>query len=195
MAWYRAILVCMPLWQKLMGRNSTNEDGRSEDERAPLIDKTPTFEEMTITTSAKYINGEKIMEHTVVETKHIDERGDTSVSNGDSNSTGVTRHSGLSSVSLSDQSTIVEDANALEEPELFAVHSPYVDDSTGEQMVRLYYELPVSLDDLEIIGLESRIPESDDDSIEARFRYRGEDFWLPVRYSYAKARMVLTGVC
>ncbi|KEY83300.1 hypothetical protein BA78_8775 [Aspergillus fumigatus] len=82
------------------------------------------------------------MEHTVVETKHIDERGDTSVSNGDSNSTAVTRHSGLSSVSLSDQSTIVEDANALEEPELFAVHSPYVDDSTGEQMVRLYYELP-----------------------------------------------------
>ncbi|KAH3243388.1 hypothetical protein KXW57_003989 [Aspergillus fumigatus] len=142
MAWYRAILVCMPLWQKLMGRNSTNEDGRSEDERPPLIDKTPTFEEMTITTSAKYVNGEKIMEHTVVETKHIDERGDTSVSNGDSNSTVETRHSGLSSVSLSDQSTIVEDANALEEPELFAVQSPYVDDSTGEQMVRLYYELP-----------------------------------------------------
>ncbi|KAH1302622.1 hypothetical protein KXX47_009153 [Aspergillus fumigatus] len=102
----------------------------------------PTFEETTTITSAKYINGEKIMEHTVVETKHIDERGDTSVSNGDSNSTAVTRHSGLSSVSLSDQSTIVEDANALEEPELFAVHSPYVDDSTGEQMVRLYYELP-----------------------------------------------------
>lgn len=178
-----------------MGRNSTNEGKRSEGERAPMIDKVPTFEEMTITTSAKYVNGEKIMEHTVVETKQIDNRGDTSVSNNDSNSTAETRHSGLSSVSHSDQSKVVEDANALEKPELFAVHSPYVDASTGKQMLRLYYELPVSLDDLEITGLESRIPESDDDSIEACFCYRGEKFWLHVPYSYAKARMVLTGVC
>jgi hypothetical protein len=136
------------------------------------------------------------MARIVVEPKRIDDR-DARVSNCDSNTTAETKHCGLSSLSLSDQSTIVEehDANAPEGSELFAVHSPYVDNSTGEQMVRLYYELPVSLDDLEIIGLESRIPESDDDSIEARFRYRGEDFWLPVRYSYAKARMGLTGVC
>lgn len=31
-----------------MGRNSTNEGKRSEGERAPMIDKVPTFEEMTI---------------------------------------------------------------------------------------------------------------------------------------------------
>ncbi|KAH1663040.1 hypothetical protein KXX46_006055 [Aspergillus fumigatus] len=133
----------MPWW--LMGRNSTNEGKWSEGERAPMIDKVPTFEEMTITTSAKYVNGEKIMEHTVVETKQIDNRGDTSVSNNDSNSTAETRHSGLSSVSHSDQSKVVEDANALEKPELFAVHSPYVDASTGKQMLRLYYELPYTM--------------------------------------------------
>ncbi|GIJ84932.1 hypothetical protein Asppvi_003787 [Aspergillus pseudoviridinutans] len=180
-------------WQKLLGRNSTNEDA-SEDERASLLDKKPTFEEMTITTSAKYVNGENVMAHIVVETKRIDDRGHTGVSKCDSNSTTETRHSGLSSISLSDQSTIVEDAKAPEEPELFAVSSPYVDDSTGGRMVRLYYELSVSLDDLELRCLESRIPETDDDSIEALFRYRGEDFWLHVPYAYAKARMVLMGV-
>jgi hypothetical protein len=134
------------------------------------------------------------MEHIVVKTKRIDDRGHTRICNCDSNSIAETRHSGLSSISLSDQSTIVEDAKALEEPELFAVHPPYVDDSTGERMVRLYYELSVSLDDLEIRGLESRIPESDDDLIEALCRYRGKDFWVYVPYSYAKARMVLMGV-
>ncbi|RHZ48753.1 uncharacterized protein CDV56_105103 [Aspergillus thermomutatus] len=177
--------------RKLLGRNSTNKDGRSEDDQAPLIDKTPIFEEMTITTSAKYVNGENVMAHIVVETKRSDDRGHTCVSNCDSNTTAETRHSGLSSISLSDQSTIVEDAKAPGEPELFAV---YVDDSTGERMVRLYYELSLSLDDLEIRGLESRIPESDDDPIEAHGHYRGENFWISVPYPYAKARMVSRGV-
>lgn len=38
-------------------------------------------------------------------------------------------------------------------------------------MLRLYYKLLVSLDDLEIIGLESYILESDDDLIKACFYY------------------------
>lgn len=61
-------------------------------------------------------------------------------------------------------------------------------------MLRLYYELPVSLDNLKITGLESRIPESNNDSIKACFCYWGEKFWLYFPYSYAKARMVLIGV-
>jgi hypothetical protein len=138
-----------------------------------------------------YVNGKKIMEQVVRGTKQIDDRGDTCVSNRDSNSTAETRHSGLSSVSLSDQSTIVEDAKALEEPELFAIHPPYVDDSTGEQMVRLYYELPVKLKDLKIMGLKSHIPKPDDDSVKARVSYRGQDFWLHYPISYVKDRMVL----
>lgn len=133
------------------------------------------------------------MEHIVVKTKHIDGRGHTCVSNCDSNTVAETRHSALSSISLSDQDTIIKNAKAVEGPELFAVNSPYVNDSTGEWMVRLYYDQPVNLNDLEIRGLESHIPESDDASIEARCRYQGKEFWLSLPYRYAKARMVLSG--
>lgn len=44
-----------------MGRNSTNEDGRSEDERPPLIDKTPTFEEMTIVSTICEVASSRLM--------------------------------------------------------------------------------------------------------------------------------------
>ncbi|GIJ86952.1 hypothetical protein Asppvi_005851 [Aspergillus pseudoviridinutans] len=122
MAWCRALLPARSWWQKLLWRNSTNKDGENGNDRAPSIDRTPFFEERTIT--AKYINGQKVMEHIVVKTKHIDDRGHTCVSNRDSNSIAETRHSGLSSISISDQSTIAEDAKALDEPELFVVRSP-----------------------------------------------------------------------
>ncbi|GFF62499.1 hypothetical protein IFM51744_10970 [Aspergillus udagawae] len=111
----------------------------------------PTFEERTTIISAKYVNGEDIMARIVVEPKRIDDR-DTRVSNCDSNTTAETKHCGLSSVSLSDQSTIVEerDAKALEATELSAVSSSYVENSTGKRMIKLYYELSLSLDDLKI---------------------------------------------
>ncbi|PKX94827.1 uncharacterized protein P174DRAFT_367073, partial [Aspergillus novofumigatus IBT 16806] len=80
---------------------------------------------------------------------------------------------------------------ALEEPKLFAVHPPYIDDSTSEQMVRLYYKLPVKLKDLKIIGLESGILKPNDDSVKARVSYQGQDFWLHFPISYVKDQMVL----
>ncbi|KAH3453884.1 hypothetical protein KXV78_007693, partial [Aspergillus fumigatus] len=180
MAWVRALLSCKSWWQKLLGRNNTNKDGQNEKDCAPSIDRAPISEEKRTTT--KYINCEKVVEHIVVKTKHIDGRGHTCVSNCDSNTVAETRHSALSSISLSDQDTIIENAKAVEGPELFAVNSPYVNDSTGEWMVRLYYDQPVNLNDLEIRGLESHIPESDDASIEARCRYRGKEFWLSLPY-------------
>ncbi|PKX96282.1 uncharacterized protein P174DRAFT_365998 [Aspergillus novofumigatus IBT 16806] len=192
MAWYRALLPCKSWWQKVLGRNSTNKDGQNEDDQAPLINQMPIFKEITImSTTAKYINSEKVMEHIVMETKHIDDQGHTCINNCDLNSIAETRHSRHSSISLSDQSTIIDDAKSLEEPELFAAHSPYVDNSTSEWMVRLYYKQSVRLDELEIRGLESRIPGSDDDPIETHCHYQGEDFWLYVPYSYARARIVL----
>jgi hypothetical protein len=135
------------------------------------------------------------MARIAVEAKRIDDR-DTRVSNCDSNTTAETKHCGLSSVSLSDQSTIVEehDVKALEGSELFAVSSSYVQHSTGKRMVKLYYELSLSLDDLKIRGHESRIPESKDDLIEALFHYQGENIWVYVPYSYAKDRMASVGV-
>jgi hypothetical protein len=40
---------------------------------------------------------------------------------------------------------------------------------------------------------ELRVPESSEDLIEALFHYQGADIWVYVPYSYAKARMVLSG--
>jgi hypothetical protein len=46
------------------------------------------------------------MEEIIVETKHIDDQGRTCVSNCDSDSIAEIRHSGQSSISVSDQSTV-----------------------------------------------------------------------------------------
>jgi hypothetical protein len=86
------------------------------------------------------------------------------------------------------------DAKALEESDPFAVSSSYVEMSTGKRMVKLYYEHSVSLDGLDIRGVESRIPESDDDPIEALFQCRGQNIWVYVPYWYAKKRMASRGV-
>ncbi|KAL3413151.1 hypothetical protein V8F44DRAFT_633058 [Aspergillus fumigatus] len=122
---------------------------------ALMINKVPTFKEIIITTSVKYVNSKKIIEHTIIE---------TNISNNDLNSTVETRYSRLSSV-------IIKDVNALEEPKLFTVYSLYINALTSKQILRLYYKLLVSLDDLEITGLESHILESDNDLIKACFYY------------------------
>jgi hypothetical protein len=51
----------MPWWQKLTGCNSTDDDGRSEDERAPLIEKAPTVEEMTIVSTVCEVASSRLM--------------------------------------------------------------------------------------------------------------------------------------
>lgn len=86
------------------------------------------------------------------------------------------------------------DAKALEGSELFAVSSSYVQHSTGKRMVKLYYELSLSLDDLKIRGYESRIPQSKDDLIKALFHYQGENIWVYVPYSYVKDWIASPGV-
>jgi hypothetical protein len=136
------------------------------------------------------------MARIVVETKRIDDRGHTCISDSDSDCTAETRHDRLSSISLSDQRTIVKgnDATAVDESEHIAVRSPYIDDSTGERMDRLYYKLLLRLDNLEIKGFESRILESDDDPIEALFQYRGQIISVLVPFWYAKKRMASRGV-
>jgi hypothetical protein len=96
--------------------------------------------------------------------------------------------------SISDQSTVVEEneAKALEEPERFIVHPSYIG-STGKRTVDFFYKVSLPLDDLEMRGKESRVPESCEDLIEALFHYQGTDIWAYVPYSYAKARMVSSG--
>ncbi|KAB8213224.1 hypothetical protein BDV33DRAFT_210410 [Aspergillus novoparasiticus] len=77
----------------------------------------------------------------------------------------------------SDERIIIEDT------EIF-IGPPYVDKSTGRRMIELLYFTPtglhydgVGLDDCEFIGCESIKPKSDDDEIEALFRYDGYKFW------------------
>lgn len=88
----------------------------------------------------------------------------------------------------SDERIIIEDT------EIF-IGPPYVDKSTGRRMIELLYFTPtglhydgVGLDDCEFIGCESIEPKSDDDEIEALFRYDGYKFWAYVPFGYVKAR-------
>lgn len=58
MAWCRGLLSCIPLWRKVLGRNSTDEDGRSEDDLTSLSDKMPAFEErITVSTVREIASG------------------------------------------------------------------------------------------------------------------------------------------
>lgn len=88
----------------------------------------------------------------------------------------------------SDERIIIEDTDIFIGP-------PYVDKSTGRRMIELLYFTPtglhydcVGLDDCEFIGCESIKPKSDDDEIEALFRYDGYKFWAYVPFGYVKVR-------
>lgn len=98
--------------------------------------------------------------------------------------------------SIPDQSTTAGKINhkALGDPELFAIRSSCIDKSASKWMVSLYYEPPPSLDDLEIKDFGSRIPESEDDPIEAIFHYEGENIWVSVPYLYARTRSLSSGL-
>jgi hypothetical protein len=81
----------------------------------------------------------------------------------------------------------------LEGPELFAVRPSYIG-TTGKRTVDFFYKVSLPLDDLEVRGMESRVPESSEDLIEALFHYQGDDIWVYVPYSYARDREVSRGV-
>ncbi|RAL06641.1 uncharacterized protein BO97DRAFT_448844 [Aspergillus homomorphus CBS 101889] len=191
MAWYSALFPCMPWFKNPLRRNSTNRNERSADDLTSLTDKMPNLGE-----KAKYVDGKSFMAQAVLQNKPVDDRKHCGFGGSDLHSTSATKPTGICSDSISDQSTSVGETNheALREPELFAVRSSYIDESTGRWMASLYYELSLSLDDLEIKGYESHISESKNDSIEAIFHYKGDSFWISVPYSYAISRRISSGL-
>ncbi|PYH61752.1 uncharacterized protein BO96DRAFT_324832 [Aspergillus niger CBS 101883] len=168
MAWYSALLPCMLWWRNLLWRNSTNRYRQSTDDLTSLTDKIPNLGERT--TPTDNIDGKSFVAHTVVQTRRIGDREHQSTTAGKINH------------------------KALRDPELFAIRSSCIDKSASKWMVSLYYEPPPSLDDLEIKNFGSRIPESEDDPIEAIFHYEGENIWVSVPYLYARTRSLSSGL-
>jgi hypothetical protein len=177
--------------------DDSRRDGRNEDDLTSLTDKMPVFEDKIIVstvrevapsflifwqnTSVRYVNGEIVAY--VVQTEYLYW-----------NSVSDIKPDDFCSNSISDQSTVVDEneAKALEEPERVTVRPSYIG-STGKRTVDFFYKVSLPLDDLEMRGKASRVPESSEDLIEALFHYQGADIWVYVPYSYAKARMVLSG--
>lgn len=202
----------MPWYSNCLCQKSDNSvTGWSEDGLTSLTDKMSSSSERKIdsvsivrqvasnslmhscgqTTYTIYINGENFTEtRTVMETKCIGDQGFYAVSNSDQNTVAETKHSGLCSNSNSDQSTIAGETNANtpNEPALFVVRPSYVEQPTDKRLVDLFYKISVRLDDLEIKGCGSHIPDSDEDLVEVLFHYGEEDIWVYVLYGYAMAR-------
>ncbi|GLA56070.1 hypothetical protein AnigIFM63604_004247 [Aspergillus niger] len=142
-------------------------------------------------TSVRYVNRE--IAAYVVQTEYLDTQEVSSARDSYWNSVGYIKPGDICSHCISDQSTIVEnEVKALEGPEPFAVRPSYIG-STGKRTVDFFYKVSLPLDDLEMTGKESRVPESSEYVIEALFNYQGADVWVYVPCSYAKARMVSSG--
>ncbi|KAH1972259.1 hypothetical protein KXV92_006038 [Aspergillus fumigatus] len=194
MAWYEVfVLWIWWCWERIRPFNSTRRNGRNGDDLTSLTDRMPVYEDKIINTSVRYVNGE--IAAYVVQTQYLDTPEVSSARDSYWNSIADIKPGDFCSNSISDRSTIVEEneAQALEGPELFAVRPSYIG-TTGKRTVDFFYKVSLPLDDLEMRGMESRVPESSEDLIEALFHYQGDDIWVYVPYSYARDREVSRGV-
>ncbi|PYH98602.1 hypothetical protein BO71DRAFT_480298 [Aspergillus ellipticus CBS 707.79] len=187
MAWYRALLSCMPRRWMISGGGRTNRDRWSDDDLTSLTDRMPTLEE---TTPAKFIDEEHDKAPITLQTKSIKDQQHCSLGDSSSHRATATGRDGTYSDTTSCQSIVVGESNhkALEEPVVFTVKHAEFDKPTNKWIVKVYYEHELSLDDYEIGEIQSGIPESKDSLVEVSIHYRGDNIWVTVPRLYVAAR-------
>lgn len=109
-----------------------------------------------------------------VENKYLGNQDVCSVGDSYWNSDADTKPGDFCFTSISDQSTIAGEVDATTQNEPIAVRPSYIEVSTGKRMVDVFYQISL-LDDLELKGKESRVPESGEDPIEALFHHGSTD--------------------
>ncbi|KAE8162676.1 hypothetical protein BDV40DRAFT_157609 [Aspergillus tamarii] len=167
----------------------------------------PIAARMEATSVVRYVNDAYFIAicHTVVETTHIDPQADCG--SGQDMETKASTPDNVSDTSTligNAETEIIRSASSIQSNERIIIEKDteivlpcptFVDNYTGCRMVELRYvtsmyldPIVIPLDDCEFNKCESGESDSDDDEVEALFRYKDLKFCASVPFGYVKAR-------
>ncbi|KAE8358568.1 hypothetical protein BDV27DRAFT_163462 [Aspergillus caelatus] len=200
-SFFYAFLCC------LGGCGECEESDEECDDLTSFEGEMPIGARIEAMTVVRYVNKDNsiAITHTVVETTHIDPQADCGSGQDMGTKSSIPDDASDASTLVENPETaIVPSASSFQSDEKIIIEKDteivlpcptFVDNYTGCRMVELRYvtsmyldPIVIPLDDCEFNKCESSESDSDDDEVEALFRYKDLKFCARVSFGYVKAR-------